>query len=142
MTVIDSLEYKIWLALKNRLSDWGETPVYYDNEVYTPLANRPYVLAQYVGLDSGFAGLIGRNCGDDHRRLLNLSIFTPIGQGYDMTVMLGYAGRLSDHMWQVPILYYDDATIEITDRPTIVGNSMPNPPWNRLELQVNCRAWG
>lgn len=142
MTQISNLEAKIWMALKNRLGAWTETPVYFADEVFTPAADKSYVFAQYVGLASGFGGTVGYNCGDDYRRLLNLSVFTPIGQGYNLAVALGYAGRLSDTMWSAPVLYYSDATIQITNRPTIIGTPTPNPPWNRIELQVNCRAWG
>lgn len=142
MTVITNLEAKIWMALRGRLAAWTETPVYFADEVYSPAANQPYVLAQYVGLSSGVGQTVGYDCGDDHRRLLNLSVFTPIGQGYNLAVSLGYAGRLSDVMWQTPILYYSDATVQITERPTLVGTPTPNPPWNRIELQVNCRSWG
>lgn len=142
MTVINNLEAKIWMALRNRLSAWTETSVYFADEVFEPAANQPFVIAQYVGLSSSFEGTLSYDCGDDHRRLLNLSIMTPIGQGYNAAVALGYAGRLADTMWAAPILYYSDATIQITERPTITGQFTPNPPWNRLELQVNCRAWG
>lgn len=142
MTVILNLEAKIWMALRNRLAAWTETPVYFADDVFDPAANQAYVIAQYVGLASGFSGTVAYDCGDDHRRLLNLSIMTPIGQGYSAAVALGYAGRLSDVMWQTPTIYYSDATIQITERPTIIGTPTPNPPWNRIELQVNCRAWG
>lgn len=134
------IESSIFLAIKSRLDTWTETDMVIANTVYTPVATRPYVFAQFVGLDTDIETL-SYNCGNEYRGLLNLSVFVPINTA-TLAQHLGLANRVGALFPAGTKLTYQTTTAEIFQTPRIIGNSLIDNSHNRLEVQVNYRAWG
>lgn len=140
MAIITNAPGKIWMALQGRLDQWSETPVHLPNEVYQPSASDSFVIAQHVTTDYGGLIPIDLDCGQPMTGILNLSVMVPVGIAYSSQI--GLSGRLIDHFGVSESYSYDDVTVKISRRGRVVGPTVLNHPWNRLETQVYWIAWG
>lgn len=133
------MEGEIYLAFKARLDTWTECYVKLPNVDYKPQAKTPFVMAQFVGLDSDTL-ILANNCGDEFSGILNLSVFAPVTWTYASHV--GLAQRIAGHFPSGHVMTYGGKSVRISRRSKVIGNSVLESNMCRLEVQVYYNAWG
>lgn len=139
MSLIASIEGKIWMALKGRLDQWLETPQMQPNQTYNPQANQAFLIIQPVSLDYEDL-VIGYDCGNEFRGFLNISPMVPLTWSYAQHA--GLASRVCDHFQYGGKYSYLDCTVTINERPKITGAPRLDASWNRIDLSMPWRTWG
>lgn len=140
MTIITNAPGKIWMSLQGRLEQWTNTPVHYPNEVYNPVATDSFIIAQHITADYGGVIPVDADCGQPLDGILNLSVMAPISWTFGQHI--GLASTLADHFGPDDTYSYSDITVKIRARSRVIGPSLLNAPWNRLEVQAYWRCWG
>ena len=139
MTLINSIDAKIWLAIKARLDLWTETSIYYPDTVYNPVATQAFLIVQDVSTD-GDTRAIKVNCGEDITGIINVSVMAPLG--WTWAQHKGLSGRIADHINASGALTYSDATVRFSRRARASGSVRLDQSWNRSEVQAPYRTWG
>lgn len=140
MTQIQNADGKIWLALESRINQWTETPVMMPKETYVPKVTGPFVIAQHVATDWGGFLPVSVECGIPLVGFLSLGVCVPTDWKYSQHI--GLASRLADHFADGLSLTHQDISVQVTRRSRPQGAVSLQPPFNRLEVRVDWRAWG
>lgn len=139
MTLINSVEAKLWLAIKARLDTWTETAKYYPGDVFNPGAATPYLIVQDVSVD-GDTRALQVSCGESIDGRLNVSVLVPIG--WTWAQHKGLAGRVADFLNSSGAMTYSDVTVRFNQRARSSGSPILDQSWNRCEVTVPYRTWG
>lgn len=136
---ITGINGKIWLALKQRLDEWDETPIYYPFQEFAPEANQAFLVVDPASLDPGIAS-IDFTCGKEHRGFLNVRVMTPLQWDYAATT--GLMDRIADHMMAGWVGTYQDATVQVWDVSQGAASPITEAAWHRLDVRIDWRCWG
>lgn len=140
MTLINSIEAKMWMAIKDRLDSWSETAVYYPDRKYNPTATDAFLIIQDISTD-GDTRAISLDCGEDITGILNVSVLVPLT--WSWAQHKGLSGRVSDYINSSGPLTYSDATVRFYRRARMSGaGARLDESWNRCEVQAPYRSWG
>lgn len=138
--IIQNADGKIWLAIKSRLDAWTETPVMMPKETYVPTVTGPFIIAQHVTTQYGGLLPIQVDCGIPLVGFMSLGVCAPTDWQYPAHI--GLASRLADHFADGSRMTYQDISVQVTQRSRPLGTVSLEPPFNRLEVRVDWRAWG
>lgn len=139
MTVIASIEGKVWLALRARMEQWTETAIHWPDEKFTPAADKAFLIVDPVFLDPDIQS-ISYDCGEENRGFLNVRVMTPMSWNYSQA--LGVVGRLAALFPAGLQLNYSDATAVIYRQPRSFGGATLENSWHRSDLRIYWLAWG
>ena len=140
MAHITNPDGKAWLALKNHMDDWTETPVYYSPDVpQTPGVDAPYVIVTDLRLDADTRYVQG-NAPDEYRGVLNIAVMVPMG--LTTAQAMGLAGRVADHWPKSEWHEYDDCRVQVMKRPRVIGAAYVDHGMMRYQVQVDWRMSG
>lgn len=138
--IVQNADAKVWLALRSRLEAWTETPVMMPKETYVPTTTSPFVIAQHVTTQYGGLLPVSVQCGVPLTGFMSLGVCVPTD--WDYSAQIGMAGRLADHFSDGLRMTYQDISVQVTQRSRPLGAVSLQPPFNRLEVRVDWRAWG
>lgn len=139
--MITSPEGKIWIALTTRLQAWtGTEDMVVSDQVYTPDVSRPFIYVQPVWL-SFEAGAIPFDCGSEYRGFLNMAVRVPVGS-WNAASHLGLANRAMALFEYGATYEYQDAAVQIFDRPRLTASIYLDGAHNRVDAQIPFRCWG
>lgn len=133
--MIESLVYE---ALRTRMAGWTECKIVQPDEVYTPVATTPFIIAQFVSLDTDNAP-VGWRCGDEYRGILNMSVCAPVL--WTMTQHLGLANRIMAFIPGGSQYSYSGVSVNIYQNPRVIRGSRLDNAHNRLEVEIPWRSW-
>ncbi len=136
---ISNIDGKIYLALRARLEDWGETYIHLPMTPLRQQATPAWLGVDPVVLESDVAA-IDFECGRDHLGFLNVRVMTPVE--WDYAASSGLLGRFSDFMQEQRRLEYADCVVNIYRQPQAAGTPRLEINMNRQDLRVYWRAWG
>lgn len=137
--IIQNADGKIWLAIESRLKDWTETPVMMPKETYVTTVTGPFVIAQHVTNQWGGLLPVTVDCGVPLVGFMSLGVCVPTDWTYSSHI--GLASRLADYFMDGLTMTYHDITVKVTQRSRPLGAVSLQPPFNRLEVRVDWRAW-
>lgn len=140
MNQITNPDGKAWLALKNHMDDWTETPVHYSPDVpQAPGVDAPYVIVTDLRLDADTRYVQG-DAPDEYRGVLNIAVMAPMGLTTAQAV--GLAGRIADHWPKAEWHEYDDCRVQVMKRPRVIGAAYVDHGMMRYQVQVDWRMSG
>ena len=138
--IIQSVEAKIWLAIKSRLDTWTETPIVYQDDIIKQIAEQAFILVQDVGVDYSGVRPVAQDCGEPIDGRLNVSVMAPLK--WKWAQHKGLASRVADLLNGSGVMFYADATVRFNGRARIIGAPIIDQAWNRCEVQIPWRCWG
>ena len=139
MTLINSVEAKLWMAIKTRLDQWTETQKYYPDDVFNPTANSAYLIIQDVSVE-GDTRAVKVSCGEAIEGRLSVSVMAPLG--WSWAQHKGLSGRVCDFLNASGDMVYLDASVRFNQRARSSGSPRLDQSWNRCEVIVPYRTWG
>ena len=137
--LIQSIEAKIWLAIKARLDQWTETTAYYPEDVFDPSATDRFLIVQDVSVD-GDTRAMQTGCGEAIEGRINVSVMVPLN--WTWGAHKGLASRVCDFLNASGTMSYSDATVRFNQRARSSGSTRLDQSWNRCEVIVPYRTWG
>lgn len=140
MTLINDLDAKIYLALKDRLDTMpGGYTIVESSETFSTSAEMPFLVVQDVRLDVN-RRFTGSDDPDYHTGLFNIAVMVPLSWTY--TQGLGVAGDIRNHFTKGLALIYDDAVVTVDQTPRVNGNPYRDGAFMRFPVSVPWRCQG